>query len=136
MLPVGFALLLLSSSPSAPPALAVAAPRLQRGDELVYTGEIHESGERADDRFKKKHLLEVRVFVLEVAENSADCAVMTAISPQDDAKIADAVIVVSGANNGKNRSLPTVDLQLVRVDSRGRVQSLVPPGYHSRWHRR
>ena len=65
MVPVGFALVLLTCTPSAPPGLAVAAPRLQRGDELVYTGEIRESSDRPDNRFKKKHLLEIRVFVLE-----------------------------------------------------------------------
>jgi len=128
MLPVGFALLLLGSGSSAPPPLAVAAPRLQRGDELVYTGDIVEISERIENRFKKKHLLEVRVFVLEVGADSADCAVMTSVAPQDDAKIAEAVLVVSGSNGAKNRTPPTVHLQLVRVDSRGRVQSLESPG--------
>ncbi len=127
MLPVGFALILMSSGPTAPPPLAVAAPRLQRGDELVYAGEIVETSERPDNRFKKKYLLEVRVFVLALGAESADCAVMTSVAPQDDAKIADAVLVVSGANPAKNRTAPTVHLQLVRVDSRGRVQSLDPP---------
>ena len=89
MLPVGFALILMSSGPTAPPPLAVAAPCLQRGDELAYAGEIVETSERPGNRFKKKYLLEVRVFVLALGAESADCAVMTSVTPQDDAKIAD-----------------------------------------------
>ena len=127
MLPVAFALLLAGSGPSAPPPLAVAAPKLRRGDELVYRGTIAETSERPDNRFRKRHALEVRVFVLEVRAESADCAVMTAVTPQPDAKIADAVLVVSGSNSGKNASTPTVHMQLIRVDVRGRVQTIESP---------
>ena len=128
MFPVGFALLLLSSSPTAPPALAVAAPKLQRGDELVYAGEITESSDRPDNRFKKKHLLEVRLFVLETGAQSADCAVMTSLTTLPDEAVAKAVLVVSGSNPAKTRPAPTVHLQLIRVDSRGRTHLLEPAG--------
>lgn len=128
MLPVGFAILFLSSGPSSPPNLTVAAPRLQRGDELVYTGEIVESVDRPELRFQKKQLLEVRVFVIEANGESADCAVMTALTTLNDDKVARAVIVVSGANPNKNRPTPTVQLQWIRVDRRGRIQTLEPAG--------
>ncbi len=128
MVPVGFALVLLTCTPSAPPGLAVAAPRLQRGDELVYTGEIRESSDRPDNRFKKKHLLEIRVFVLESTADFADCAVMTSLTPQNDEKVAQAVMVVSGSTPAKARSGSTAHLQLIRIDSRGRTQLLEPVG--------
>ena len=128
MFPVGFALLCLSCNPSAPPGLAVAAPRLQRGDELVYAGEILESSERPDNLFKKKNSVEVRVFVFDATADSADCAVMTALTTLNDDKVARAVLVVSGSTPAKNHSAPTVHLQLIRVDSRGRIQTLEPVG--------
>lgn len=128
MFPVGFALALLGCSPSVPPGLAVSAPRLQRGDELVYTGEIRESSERPDNRFKKKHLLEVRVFVLESSADYADCAVMTSLAVQHDDKVAQAVRVVSGSNPAHARQAATAHLQLIRVDTRGRAQILEPVG--------
>ena len=98
MFPVGFALLMLSSTPTAPPGLAVAAPKLQRGDELVYVGEIAESSDRPDNRYKKKHLLEVRLFVLDTAAESSDCAIMTSLTTLPDDAVAKAVLVVSGSN--------------------------------------
>jgi len=128
MVSVGFALLCLSCCPSAPPGLAVAAPKLQRGDELVYSGEIHETSDRPDNRFKKKHLLEVRVFVLEADADSADCAVMTALTIQNDDKVASAVRIVSGSGPANNRDATTAQLQLIRVDSQGLTQILEPLG--------
>ncbi len=128
MLPVGFAILLLSSCPTAPPNLAVAAPRLQRGDELVYTGEILESVDRPELRFQKKQRLEVRLFVIEANEDVADCAVMTSLTTLNDDKVAQAVSVVSGSNPSKNRPMPTVQLQWISVDQRGRLQTLEPAG--------
>ncbi len=127
MLPVGFALLLLSSTPAAlPPALTVAAPRLKRGDELVYAGEIVETCDRPDNRFKKKHQIEVRVFVLEATPDAADCAVMTTLTTLDDDKVAQAVLVVSGSTPA--RRAPTAHLLLIRVDARGRTRALDPTG--------
>lgn len=104
---------------------AVAAPRLARGDELVYRGDVTEAGERVGNRFRKVSEVEVRVFVLDAANGSADCAVITKVRPKADPTVAGAVTAVTGANPVR-LATPAVRVELVRVDARGRAVLLAP----------
>lgn len=125
---VGLAMFALASAPAAPPAekVTLSGPRLTRGEELVYRGEVVETADRIDGRIVKKWTLDVRVFVLEAGELGTDCAVMTALTPLADAQIQQAVKVASGTTPQANGGTPAVRLDLVRVDDRGHVQLLLP----------
>lgn len=119
--------LLLMAAVAAAPAdgLPLASPKLARGDELVYRGEITEASDKVDNRFRKQSDLEVRVFVLEVADVYTDCAVITKVRPKVDPAIAGAASVVSGTS-GKKASPPATRLEFVRVNARGQVKLLAP----------
>lgn len=123
----GFLLLATVAAAPAPDGLTVGAPRLARGDELVYVGHVEEAGERVGNRFRKRHELEVRVFVLEVAGGAADCAVLTRVRPLLDPAVAGPAAVVTGADPARQASPAAVRLDLIRVDPRGRVALLTPP---------
>lgn len=120
-MPVGVALMLVAFGPTAEP-LTLSGPRLARGDELVYTGEMTETGTRIDNRYKKRYEVEVRVFVLEATAAYSDCGVMTTVQPLDDE-------LVQGVNlpgHTRVKANPAVRLDLIRVDDRGRVKALAP----------
>lgn len=102
----------------------VPAPLFTVGDELVYTGEVAEESTRIDLPYKRKHELEVHLFVLSVQDGVTDLAVMTLVRPKIDATIAGAASAVTGVDPLK--SPPAVRLSLVRVDSRGRSVLLKP----------
>ncbi len=124
-MPVGFALLAAVALAADP--VAVAGPRLAKGDDLVYRGTVSETADRGDGRVIKKWSLGVRVFVLDTSDDGTDCGVMTTLSPQSDDKITQAVKVVTG----KEAAIPAstlVRLDLIRVDARGRVKHLRPAG--------
>ncbi|HET6574619.1 MAG TPA: redoxin domain-containing protein [Fimbriiglobus sp.] len=122
------ALLLSCLTVAAPPdGPAVGSPRLARGDELVYRGEIVEAGTRVVNPFRKHYELEVRVFVLDVRTGSADCAVLTSVRPLHDPVVAEPVAAVTGVDPARRQLPPAVTLELVRVDDRGRVVLLAPP---------
>lgn len=131
MTAVGVALLLVGVSaepgPRSDPAngVSVGGPRLAKGDELHYVGEVLEAGDRVGNRFRKRHALEVRLFVLEATRESADCAVLTVVRPLADPAIAPAVVAI-GAARAKEAAAPAVRLDLIRVDDRGRVKLLRP----------
>lgn len=122
-------LLLTAAALAAPPDDRPSAgpPRLTRGDELVYRGEVIEAGDRVTNRFRKRHELEVRVFVLNADRESADCAVMTLLRTPPDPVVAGPAVAVTGAAPPTDAIPPAVHLDLVRVDSRGRVVLLTPP---------
>lgn len=122
-MPVGFALLALATGPAADP-VALRGPRLAKGDELVYRGEVVETGERV----RKTYTLDVRVFVLAAANAGTDCGVMTVLTPQADATVTQAVKVASGRDPVAAAAAPVVRLDLVRVDTRGHVKLLRPAG--------
>jgi len=103
-----FGLILGADSPT------LHGPRFVRGDEFVYVGEVLEAGERVDNRFRKKHEFEVRVFVLEATEGTADCAVQTLVRPLADLAL------------DKKQLPPSVRIELVRIDARGRLVRLIP----------
>jgi hypothetical protein len=113
----------LAAPPEGP---AVGSPRLARGDELVYLGEVVEEGRRVDNPFRKRYALEVRVFVLDTRTGSADCAVLTSVRPLADPAVAPAATAVTGADPARYQFPPAVTLELIRVDDRGRVSLLTP----------
>ncbi len=122
------ALLLLSVAVAAPPdGPAVGAPRLARGDELVYHGEAVEAGERVGNRFRKRYELEARLLVLDAKPGYADCAVLTAVRPLPDPVVAGPAALVTGDDPARHQLPPAVRLDLIRVDDRGRVKLLAPP---------
>jgi peroxiredoxin len=113
--------LALAASPDGP---AVTAPRLARGDELVYRGEVTEASERIGNRFRKVSDLEVRVLVLAAEKETADCAVITKVRSKADPVVAGAVTAVTGTKAEKFAA--AVRVELVRVDARGRCTLLAP----------
>jgi hypothetical protein len=117
--------LLLVAGLFAPAAPAVGPPRLDRGLELVYAGEVVEASDRVESRFRKRADLEVRVLVVEAGPRTADCAVLTRVRPLEDPAVAGAAV----ADPGRAPMPAAVTLEFVRVDSRGRCQLLRPaPG--------
>lgn len=111
--------------PAAPPA---AAPRLQRGDELTYTGTVTEAIDRPGTRLRRAHTLEVRVFVLDRRETWADTAVLTLLRRTEDVAVSGAVPAVTGANPDRPPTPPAARLDLVRVHEDGTAHLLAPPG--------
>lgn len=136
MLPLGLLLLTAAAPPDAagprpdgPPAdpVVLPAPTLATGDEVVYTGEVHEASERIDLPYRRKAGLEVRLFTLSAGRDGADLAVMTLVRRVEDRHVAEAVKAVTGDAPGRRDAPPAVRLELVRVDRRGRARRLVPP---------
>ena len=81
------------------------APRLERGQELVYSGSHVEESIQDEKEFRQAYRLETRVFVLDVSRQGADVAIMTAM----------------WAGNAQEAVAPgSVRLALARVDVRGR----------------
>ena len=119
--------LLLVAALLAPAAPAVGPPRLSRGLELVYRGEVVEASDRVENRFRKMSDLEIRVLVLEAGPRAADCAVLTRVRPREDPVVAGAAAAVTGRDPGRTPSPPAVSLEFVRVDARGRCHILRPP---------
>jgi peroxiredoxin len=115
------ALMLMAFGPAADP-LTLSGPQLARGDELVYTGEVQETGDRFDNRYKKRYEVEVRVFVLDATAGYSDCGVMTTVQPLDDTLIPEVTL----PGQARVKANPSVRLDLIRVDDRGRVRALAP----------
>jgi hypothetical protein len=124
-LPVAKLLLLTLLVPA--DGLSVTRPRLLRGEELVYHGGVVEAGEKVGNRFRKKHELEVRLFVLEVRDGVADCAVLTCVRPLPDPAVASGAAFATGADPAAKPVPPAVHLDLVRIDTQGRAALLAPP---------
>ena len=116
--------LVLVAGPAGADPPAVPPPRLARGDELHYVGEVTEGGDQAH-RFRKAHDLEVRLFVLDARSDAADCALLTRIHPRLDDVVAGPTRTATGADPVRPPAAVRVDL--VRVDHRGRVTLLRPP---------
>lgn len=116
--------LLLFAGPAVADPPAVPPPRLVRGDEFHYVGEVTEGGDRTH-RFRKFHDLEVRLFVLETRPDAADCALLTRVHPRLDDIVTKPVTAALGTDPVRPPAAVRVDL--VRVDHRGRVTLLRPP---------
>ncbi len=126
MLPVGLLLTTLLLGSPGDDARTVPPPRLLAGDELHYAGEVVEVSERFDNRFRKTYDLDVRLLVLEVGPNHADGALLTRLRPRLDPVVAGAATVILGPDATRQPQPPTVRVDLVRIDGRGRVTMLVP----------
>ncbi len=124
---VGFVVLSAALLAGAEP-VSLSGPRLARGDELVYTGTVEETGERFDNRFKKRYQLDVRVFVIDVHAAGTDCGVMTTVQPLDDPLVRAGITAAAGSDDKREKPAPIVRLELVRVSDRGRVKTLTPKG--------
>ena len=125
MPPAGLLSLLLLA-PAAPPA--AGGMSLQRGDELTYTGTVAEAVDRPGNRFRRSHALEVRVFVLERRDTSADAAVLTLLRRADDPAVTAAVPALTGAKPDAKPQPPVSRLDLVRIHADGTVHLILPPG--------
>ena len=123
----GFLLLTTTAAACAADGPVVGAPRLAKGDELVYVGQVEEAGERIGNRFRKRHELEVRVFVLAATGGFAECAVLTRVRPLADPAVAGPAATVTGTDPAGQLTPAAVRLELIRVDPRGRVVRLAPP---------
>ena len=110
----------LSILVAAPPA----ANGLQKGDEFTFVGTIAEGVKRSPDFFRRKHKLELRIFVLDRREQWADAIVLTRLQRTADA-VAGAVPLVTGSDSDKDAP-PLVRLDLVRVHEDGTVHLLLP----------
>lgn len=120
---VGLAMLALAATPAAD-KVSLSGPRLVRGDELVYTGEVVETSDGTDGRLVKKWAVEVRLFVFTDGKDGCDCALLTSLTPKTDEVIKDAVKATAGS--ATTNSAAAVRLDLIRVDDRGRVLLLHP----------
>jgi peroxiredoxin len=120
---VGLALLALAATPAAD-KVALSGPRLARGDELVYQGEVTETSDGTAGRLVKKWAVEVRLFVFTDGKDGCDCALLTSLTPKPDEFIKEAVKATAG--NATKDSAAAVRLDLIRVDDRGRVLLLHP----------
>lgn len=127
MSPLGLSLCCLTMlSGVEPQGLSLSAPQLMRGDEIVYRGEILETSDRLGQRFRKKSKIEVRLFVLESQRGRCDAVVMTSVQPLADPAIASAIEKISGTSVDANAVPPSITLEWIQIDSRGRVQLLQP----------
>src|SRR5262245_54654911 len=102
-------------------------PKLQKGDELTYAGSVAEVVDRPGNRFRRRHDLEVRVFVLDRRETWADAAVLTLLRRAEDV-VAGAVGTVTGGNPDRVATPPAAHLDLIRIHADGTVHQLAPPG--------
>jgi len=114
------------------PGAASAAPpagrlKLQRGDEFTYAGTIAEAVDRPGIRFRRTHLLTLRIFVLERKEMWADAAVLALVRRTDDAPVSGVLPDVTGTKRD-DRSPPAARLDLVRIHADGTVHRLAPLG--------
>ncbi len=114
------ALLLLTA---ADPGPALGPPRLPAGTERVYHGTADEVGRGVSNPFRKRHELEVRLLVLASHPGGSDCAVLTRVWPLADPVVAGPATALTGRGTPV-RGDPSVRLDLIRVDPRGRVSRL------------
>jgi len=88
-------------------------PRLVRGQELVFRGMYTEEAKNQGVQFNRIYPLEVRAFVLETTTQGADVALLTMWRGRQTSAMA-------------TPTASTARLELVHVDSRGRVAANTP----------
>jgi len=118
---------LLSLAFLVPSAVPAAAPKLERGCELVYVGTIAESVDRPGIRLRRSHRLEVRVLILERRDGWADAAVLTLLKRTEDAPVAGALSEITGAARD-GAAPPAARLDFVRIGDDSTVHLLAPLG--------
>lgn len=123
MVSLGVSLLLFCSS-AAPEVLA--GPRFAKGDELHYVGEVVESSDVVENRYRKTHALEVRLFVLETDDTSATCALLTMLTRDADPALATGMASISGKSIRKSTIPPSVRIDFVRIDDEAKAEWLEP----------
>jgi len=123
MLALGVSLLLFGSGA----AEVVPGPRLVKGDELHYVGEVVETSNRVENPYRKAHSLEVRLFVLESDDTAAICALLTVITRDADPALAPGMANIARRGPQKAGANASAKLEFVRIDSRGIPEFLDPP---------
>lgn len=116
-------LLALALLTLADPGPALGTARLPAGVERVYAGTAEEVGRGVLNPFRKRHELEVRLLVLDSHPGGADVAVLTRVWPLADPVVAGPAAALTG-RDVPTRGDPSVRLDLIRVDPRGRVGKL------------
>jgi hypothetical protein len=116
-------------SPADPPAVPVLqAPTLTRGDRIPFAGEVTDISDAAGRKMNRAWTLDVSLFVLDVSDAATDCAVFTRVTPKTDPGVVAAAADVLGTAPDGRAKAPVSHLELVRIDGRGRVIRLAPPG--------
>ncbi len=122
-------LLALIATAAEPPSGPVAGPpALIRGDRIPFTGEVTDDADKAGRVTKRIYALDVSLFVLEASASRTDCALFTQITPKSDPGVIAAVANVMGTSPASRPLTPITRLDLIRIDNRGRVSRLIPPG--------
>lgn len=103
---------LLIGAPPAAPADAAPMPRLEKGLEVTWRGKFTEAILRPNVGAFRTYEVETRLFVLDVFETGADGALFTSVKLKPEVKL-------------HPEPLPIIRLELVRVESNGKV-SLLP----------
>jgi hypothetical protein len=82
---IGCVLVSGQTSSGAPPARGdwVMAPRLTRGQELVYRGQYQEEGNGGHLQFNRAYRIETRFFVLDMKPKETELAVLTVLKHRD-----------------------------------------------------
>jgi peroxiredoxin len=108
------------ASPAAPQVRGdwVLAPRLARGQELVYRGQYQEEGTGGHLQFNRAYRIESRFFVLDTKPKEMDLAVLTVLKHRDD----------RSASGSGGPQLCSACLERARLDLRGR---LIAEGAHA-----
>lgn len=94
------------------------SPRLERGQELVYSGSFVEESLAASVEFQRRNRLETRFVILDVGAKGWDVAVLTTLQKHGG---------LAGAAKGGKQFSSSVRLEKIRVDKNGRVTT---PGGH------
>jgi hypothetical protein len=110
---IGCALASGQVSPAAPPVRGdwVLAPRLARGQELVYRGQYQEEGTGGHLQFNRAYRIETRFFVLDTRPKEMDLAVLTVLKHRDGRP----------AGVSPDALLCSACLERVQLDLRGRL---------------
>jgi peroxiredoxin len=104
--------LLLGATPTAP-ADHAAVVKLDKGAEITWRGSFSEAIVRPNIRAFRAYEVETRAFVLDVTDGAADVAVFSLIKLKPDVKVTP-------------EPPPISRLELLRIDSRGNVQTMPP----------
>ena len=123
---LGCAMAVSAPPAPAPESIVLNAPRFLRGEEILFTGEVLETSDGIGNRFRKKHALEIRLFVIEVEREYSDCAIIYSTKALEDPIVAQAIASVSGTNTPRDPPPASVHIELIRIDTRGRVKRLEP----------
>ena len=123
-MPVSLLLTIIAIAAS-PGGDTLPLPRLERGQEIPFVGEIVDECKRPGQVYRNVYELNVRWLVLETSDRRTDLAILTSVTPRSDPKIVAAAKTVSGEVAVKAKASVRVDL--VRVETNGSMRWLTIP---------